>query len=111
MTEAAHEGTERASSAALVGVEGVTHSSLKSGVSDAGVSVARRSKINPSPSTRVGSRRGARVRFGLWAGSHNVQPRKAGTPATSFGLGLVEAPVDRSLWRRWTLREGAWEEV
>ena len=107
MTEAAHEGTERASSAALVGVEGVTHSSLKSGVSDAGM----RSEIYPSPSTRVSSRRGARVRFGLWAGSHNVQPRKAGTPATSFGLGLVEAPVDRSLWRRWTLREGAWEEV
>ena len=39
MTEAAQEGTERASSAALVGVEGVTHSSLKSGVSDAGIKI------------------------------------------------------------------------
>ena len=39
MTEAAQEGIERASSIALVGVEGVTHSSLKSGVSDAGIKI------------------------------------------------------------------------
>ena len=85
MTEAAHEGTERASSAALVGVEGVTHSSLKSGVSDAGM----RSEIYPSPSTRVSSRRGARVRFGLWAGlitTFNREKRVRPPPASALGL-------------------------
>ena len=39
VAEAAQEGAERASSAALVGEEGVTHSSLKSGVSDAGIKI------------------------------------------------------------------------
>ena len=68
--------------------------------------------VHLSPSTRVSSRRGARVGLRLWAGLHNVQPRKAGTSATSFGLGLVETPVDdRSLWRRRTLRESTCEEV
>ena len=84
MTEAAHEGTERASSAALVGVEGVTHSSLKSGVSDAGM----RSEIYPSPSTRVSSRRGARVSLGLWAGiiTFNREKRVRQPPASALGL-------------------------
>ena len=102
MTEAAHEGTERASSAALVGVEGVTHSSLKSGVSDAGI------KIEDLPLSEYTRRFSPGSSSPLWAvgWNHNVRPQRAGTPATSFGLGLVEAPVDdRSLRRRWTLRE------
>ena len=32
--------------------------------------------------------------MGLWAGSPYDQPQEAGSSATSFGLGLVEAPVD-----------------
>ena len=39
VAEAAQEGAERASSAALVGVEEVAHSSLKSGVSGAGIKI------------------------------------------------------------------------
>ena len=89
MTEAAHEGTERASSAALVGVEEVTHSSLKSGVSDAGM----RSKIYPSPSTRVGSRRGARVRFGLWAGIITFDRRERVRQQPASALGLSRLPL------------------
>ena len=105
MTEAAHEGTERASSAALVGVGEVTHSSLKSGVSDAGI------KIEDLPLSEYTRRFSPGSSSPLWAlGWLESQRSTAGSGyagQASFGLGLHEAPVDRSLRRRWTLREGA----
>ena len=110
MTEAAHEGTERASSAALVGVEGVTHSSLKSGVSDAGIKIEDlplseyTRQFSPGSSSQLGA-------VG-WLESQRSTAQGGFVGQASFGLGLVKTPVDdRSLRRRWTLWEGAWEEV
>lgn len=37
--------------------------------------------------------------LGALGWNHNVQPQEAGTPATSFGLGLVEIPVDGRVLR------------
>ena len=90
MTEAAQEGTERASSAALVGVEGVTHSSLKSGVSDAGIKIGDlplpkyTRRFSPGSSSPLGA-------LG-W-----IDPQRstagAGSEATSFGLGILCVPI------------------
>ena len=90
MTEAAHEGTERASSAALVGVEGVTHSSLKSGVSDAGIKIEDlplpkyTRRFSPGSSSPLGA---------LGWLDHNVQPQKRVRPPPASALGLSRLPL------------------